>query len=128
MIKKVRKSKGTRRIYSDAFKQKVLNAIITEGIMPTEAKRRFGITNESTIRNWIIKYNDNFISLSDHQEITKDMSNLSKQELENKVKELEKQLSYEKMKSHAFDTMIDVAERELKISIRKKSVTKQSKN
>lgn len=128
MIKKVRKSKGTSRIYSDAFKQKVLNAIITEGIMPTEAKRRFGITNESTIRNWIIKYNDNFISLSDHQEITKDMSNLSKQELENKVKELEKQLSYEKMKSHAFDTMIDVAERELKISIRKKSVTKQSKN
>ncbi len=55
------------------------------------------------------------------------MQELSKEELEKKVKDLEKQLSYEKMKSEVLDTMINIAEKELKISIRKKSNTKQSK-
>ena len=55
------------------------------------------------------------------------MQELSKEDLEKKAKDLEKQLSYEKMKSEAFDTMIKIAEKELKISIRKKSDTKQFK-
>jgi transposase len=45
--------------------------------------------------------------------------------LQAKVKELEKALEYEKMRTLALDTMINVAERDLKISIRKKSGTKQ---
>jgi ribosomal protein L29 len=67
------------------------------------------------------------LSLPEKQVNTPDMQELSKEELEKKVKDLEKQLSYEKMKSEAFDTMINIAERELKISIRKKLNTKQSK-
>ena len=45
--------------------------------------------------------------------------------LEAKVKELEKALEYEKLRSLALDTMINIAEDKLKISIRKKSGTKQ---
>jgi hypothetical protein len=45
--------------------------------------------------------------------------------LENKVKELEKLLDYERLRTTALNTMIDIAERELKISIRKKSGAKQ---
>ena len=95
--------------------------------MPTEIVRRFGVKNESTVRNWITKYNQNLLSLPEKQNNTSDMQELSKEDLEKKVKDLEKQLSYEKMKSEAFDTMIKIAERELKISIRKKSDTKQFK-
>lgn len=127
MIKKVRKRTGSPRTYSDEFKQKVLRAIIEEGIMPTEIVRRFGVKNESTVRNWVNKYNQNLVSLPEKQDNIPDMQDLSKEDLEKKVKELEKQLSYEKMKSVAFDTMIKIAEKELKISIRKKSDTKQFK-
>ena len=127
MIKKVRKRIGSPRTYSEEFKQKILRAIIEDGLMPTEIVRRFGVKNESTVRNWINKYSQNLLSLPEKQVNTSDMQELSKEELEKKVKDLEKQLSYEKMKSEAFDTMINVAERALKISIRKKLNTKQSK-
>ena len=45
--------------------------------------------------------------------------------LEKKVKELKKLLDYEKMRSDALDTMIEIAEDKFKIAIRKKSGTKQ---
>ena len=128
MIKKVRKRIGSPRTYSDELKQKVLNAIIREGIGASEAARRFGIKNESSIRNWINQYNKKLLVLQYQQSNTTDMKELNKEDLINKIKELEKELSYQKMKSDAFDTMIKVAEKELKISIRKKSDTKQFKN
>ena len=45
--------------------------------------------------------------------------------LEAKVAQLEKELKEEKLKSMAFSTMLDVAEEELGIDIRKKSGAKQ---
>lgn len=127
MIKKIRKRTVSPRTYSDEFKQKILEVMIEDGLMPTEAARRFGVKNESTIRNWVNKYNQNLLFLPEKQVNTHDMQELSKEELEKKVKDLEKELSYEKMKSEVLDTMINIAEKELKISIRKKSNTKQFK-
>ena len=127
MIKKKRKSVGSPRTYSEELKQKVLKTIIEEGIGASEAAKRFGIKNESSIRNWINKYNKKMLVLQYQKDNTTDMQEFSKAELEIKIKELEKKFSYQKMKSDAFDTMIKVAEKELKISIRKKSDTKQFK-
>jgi capsule polysaccharide export protein KpsE/RkpR len=45
--------------------------------------------------------------------------------LEAKIKELEKALEHERLRTLALNTMINIAERDLKISIRKKSGTKQ---
>ena len=45
--------------------------------------------------------------------------------LERRVKELEKALEQAKFKNIAIETMIDIAEEQLKISIRKKSGPKQ---
>ena len=47
-------------------------------------------------------------------------------DFEKKIELLEKQLEWEKLRSKALDTMINVAERELHIDIRKKPGTKQS--
>ncbi len=66
------------------------------------------------------------LSLSPEPEICPELKALSKKELEQKVKELEKLLKHEKMKSYVLDTLIDVAEENLIISIRKKFDTKQS--
>jgi hypothetical protein len=49
----------------------------------------------------------------------------NEKQLEVKVRQLEKELEYEKLRTHALDKMIDIAERDLKIPIRKKSGTRQ---
>lgn len=48
-------------------------------------------------------------------------------ELKRKIEKLEKQLKDAEMKALAYSTMIDIAEKELKISIKKKYNTKPSK-
>ena len=57
-------------------------------------------------------------------EIGSDFENLK---LKRRILELEKQLHESEMKSIAFETMIDIAERELNISIKKKFNTESSK-
>jgi transposase len=52
---------------------------------------------------------------------------IEENQLNNKIKKLEKELEEANLRSYALSTMIDVAEKELKINIRKKSDTKQSK-
>lgn len=47
-------------------------------------------------------------------------------QMEAKIKELEKALVNSELRAIALDTMIEIAEKELKINIRKKSNTKQS--
>jgi len=47
-------------------------------------------------------------------------------ELEKQKAELEKSLEWERIKSHTFETMIKIAEKELEIPIRKKPGAKQS--
>ncbi|MDR0699634.1 MAG: hypothetical protein LBG28_10525 [Tannerella sp.] len=51
---------------------------------------------------------------------------LSPEEMKVRIKELEQQLAIEKMRSESFGKMIEIAERELKINIRKKTGTRQS--
>lgn len=47
-------------------------------------------------------------------------------QLKQKIEQLEKALVQSELRATALDTMIDIAEKELKINIRKKSNTKQS--
>ena len=48
-------------------------------------------------------------------------------QLKLEIEQLKYQLEYEKLKSEAFNTMIDIAEQEFKIPIRKKYGAKQFK-
>ena len=52
---------------------------------------------------------------------------LTAEEMARRIEELEQQLKQEQMRSIVLDQMIDLAEGELKISIRKQSGAKQSK-
>jgi hypothetical protein len=57
----------------------------------------------------------------------KDYKDFETLKLENRIAELEKQLQTAEMKAIAFSTMVDIAEKEFNISIRKKYNTKSSK-
>ena len=52
---------------------------------------------------------------------------LTCEQMSQRILELEAQLKQERMRNTVLDTMINLAEKDLKISIRKKSGAKQSK-
>ena len=55
-----------------------------------------------------------------------DKSSIELLQMQEKIKELEKALVNSELRATAYETMIEIAEKELKINIRKKSNTKQS--
>lgn len=96
------------------------------------AQRKYGIQGNATIRTWLLNYgsldweNKTPLKLPPQQKLL---------ELEQKVKllekqkeSLEKQLTQTDKKAIFFDMMIDIAEEEFKIPIRKKYLPEQLKD
>ena len=122
--------KRTQKDYSLSFKLQVVQEIEQGLITRVQAMDRYGIQAGSTIRSWLKKYG-NF----DYQfTIQQGMSKTPEQrilELEQQVRLLEKQknraehlASRADRKAIMFDMMIDIAEKEFKIPIRKKQQPK----
>jgi len=62
-----------------------------------------------------------------HLQRIMDYNKTDKKELVKRIKELERKLEDEQIRSFGYSKMIDIAEEQLKVSIRKKPDTKQSK-
>lgn len=115
--------------FTDDFKLMVVQEYLNTDHSQAELKKKYGFSGNNCISNWMRKFG---MKTPDEQKIQlhqvmKKESEKTKQELEleAKVRELEKTLEYERLKTLALNTMIDIAERDLKISIRKKHGTKQ---
>jgi transposase-like protein len=109
--------------YSESIKNEVIHLVQSGLLTKEEASRRYGIKGHSTILKWIRKFEG-----PDPLEISmKDYDKLDKKALLKRIKELERQLEDEQIRSFGYSRMIDIAEEQLKIPIRKKPVTKQSK-
>jgi transposase-like protein len=115
--------------FTDDFRFQVVQEYLNTGISQRELQKKYSIGGNNCINNWMRKFGTS--------EVTVEQINLQKamskeeektpreRNLEAKVKELEKALEQERLRTLALDTMINIAERDLKISIRKKSGTKQ---
>jgi len=123
--------KRTQKDYSLSLKLQIVSEIERGELSTTGAKRKYGIQARSTVVNWLRKYG-NF----DWENQTP--SNMPKtpeqriMELEQKVKLLEKQKKHlenqvelSDKKSIIFDMMIEMAEEEYNIQIRKNSSPEQ---
>ena len=123
--------KRTQRDYSHSFKLQVVQEVESGSIGITAAQRKYGIQGDGTIRTWIRKYG--CIDWDNQSNTPLEKSPQQKLlELEAKVRllekqktSLEKQLEATDKKAIFFDMMIDIAEEELKIPIRKKSLPQQ---
>lgn len=124
--------KRTQKDYPMSFKVQVVQEIERGELGIKAAARRYGIQAHSSVSNWLRKYG-NF----DWENQTPSKMPKSKDqrilELEKKVKVLEKQKAFlEKQVENAdkkailFDMMIDMAEQEFKVPIRKNSLPGQS--
>jgi transposase-like protein len=111
------------KIYSDSFKREVIREIKSGFISKAEARRKYDIPGRSTIIGWIRKFDG---KTTDYR-IIMDYKKSDKEALIKRIKELERKLEDEQIRSEGLSKMIDIAEEQLKITIRKKSSTKQSK-
>ena len=122
--------KRTQKDYSLSLKLQIVHEIEHGLLTTTGALDKYGVQAASTVRTWLKKYG-NF----DYQyTIQKGMSKTPEQrilELEQQVKLLEKQKNRAEYlaeradkKAILFDMMIDIAEKEFNIPIRKKQEPK----
>lgn len=126
--------KRTQKDYSLSFKLQVVKEVESGQLTSSGAKKKYGIQGSFTVVNWIRKYG----TLDRELQVKLTMEKTPEQrlmELESKVRLLEKQkaslenqLKFQQDKAIMFDMMIDIAEKELNIPIRKKSVPEQSNN
>lgn len=124
--------KRTQKDYSMSFKLSVVSEIERGAISVTAAQKKYGIQGNTTVIRWLRKY-----GIFDWENQTPSNMPKSKDqkilELEHKIRLLEKQKSFlEKQAENSdkkaifFDMMIDMAEKEFNIPIRKNSLPEQS--
>lgn len=124
--------KRTQKDYTMSFKLQVVQEIELGGLSTHAACRKYGIQARSTIVQWLRKFGN----FDWENQIPSNMSKTPEQkimELEAQVKLLEKQKTFLERqafvadkKAILFDMMIDLAEKEYHIDIRKNSVPEQS--
>lgn len=109
--------KRTQRDYTMGFKLSVV-ALVEKGEMTyKQAQKTYGIQGRSTVLVWLRKHGSlDWNKPMVHQ---KRMPK-SKETPAQKIKRLEKELQEEKIKTMLLNEMIDISDRELGTSIRKK--------
>lgn len=121
-----KKSKKPQPLYSDSFKLGVVARVVNGEMSKEEARKRFGIGGKSSILEWMRKYRYCTTPSTQLPMVSQSETSEDPEELKKQVQQLEKKLKTERIRSEFYRTMIDVAERELGISIRKKSATNPS--
>lgn len=111
-----------RRRFKPSEKRSILRAY-ESGMSISEINIAFGLKH-GTVYGWIKKIEAEKCDISD-QHSFHDMAKTTKSEDEDIVR-LKKELAESQLKVKALETLIDVAEEQLKIDIRKKSGAKRS--
>ncbi len=120
------------------IKQQAITEYLTQGTGYRQLAAKYGVSR-STINKWVqihqgihnipptAKQQKYYLSgMNSKPENLTGGEFKNQQELEQKIALLEKQLAWEKLRADALDTMINIAEKQLEIDIRKKSVSQQS--
>ena len=119
-LRKIKKS----RVYSDEFKQEIVNLFESGTHSVCQLEKLYGLSN-SMIYRWIYKFstfNEKGIRVVEMKE-----SNTQKlKDLEQKIKSLEQIVGQKQIQIEYLEKMIDIAKDELNIDIKKNSSTLQS--
>ena len=105
----------------------VLRDYYSSGMSKRKCAKKYGLCNPTLLSSWLSKYGEKTLSLPSEEEYD-DMARRSKEEYRDEnaaLRKLEKALAYSRLETEARDVMIDIAEREYEISIRKKHGAKQ---
>jgi transposase len=125
--------------YDVVFKRKVIEEYLATGCTKMSLIRKYHIQFKSSIHTWmrVLGYKDPYafqqivrrpkfgvITYSCMPSKTTSNSSNDPRVLQKRIAELERQLQDEKLRSEAYQRMIEKAEKELNIAIRKKPFTR----
>jgi transposase len=121
--------KKTQGFYSEEFKWKVVQEVLTGKLSKEEARRVYNIKSNCAVLYWMRKFsgNNNYRQGGmplDNQIEMGNMKELS--EKDKRIKELEESLNREKLRADLWQKMVEIAEEQLNVDIRKKFGAKQS--
>lgn len=117
-----RRIRRSQRDYTLAFKISVVEAVERGDHTWLQAQRKYGIQGKSTVLVWLRKLGTLDWTLPK----VHDLSSKEKTP-EQRIKELEAALELEQQKNMLLNKIIDVAESQFGLSIRKKPLPKQQK-
>lgn len=116
-------------VFPDEVKLKYVQEWLNTDISLKELKKKYGVGSNESLYIWMRKFGlskPNEKPIKEHSSMLKEtVKTDSEKVLELRVRQLEKDLEFEKLRTHALDKMIDIAERDLNIAIRKKAGTRQ---
>jgi transposase-like protein len=120
------------------LKEQIIQEYLQQGCGYRKLQAKYGISR-TTICKWVQVYqgihgldrtqkqqNHYLRDMDDPQKKRLPKKRITADDLQKKIAALEKQLQWEKLRADALDTMINIAEEKLHISIRKKSGSPQS--
>ena len=120
------------------IKEQIIQEYLATGCGYRKLQKKYGISR-TTICKWVQVYQGihnlaptdlqqkHFINpMERKQKNNQEQGTEKEQELLAKIASLEKQLAHQQLKSEVLDTLINVAEKQFNISIRKKPGTQQS--
>lgn len=124
-----------KNYYSLELKQKICKEHIEEGTNLADLVRKYDLSCHSLIHDWLRKLGyvagvdrrtrSAYLGLSNFVEVSKKSSKKeAKTPEQQEIELLRKELENAKLQVEGYRRMIDIAEKELKVSIRKKSNTK----
>jgi transposase len=134
--KKQKKRPTPATFYSYDFKRKIVTEYLESDLMKREILDIYGIKSNSAIQDWMRKFGitdpyakKDYFGLPNTNRLRKKKPEISEVELENyalnkRIKELEKLLGEEKIRSEMYARVIEIAEKDYKLAIRKKPDTK----
>lgn len=116
--------------YSEAFKWQVVQDVVTGKLTKESARQAYNIKSNCAILYWMRKFSGNNDYRQTHS-LTNNVaamhSSKEQQALKDRIKELEEELQRANLRADLWQTMIEVAEKQLQIDIKKKYGAQPSK-
>jgi len=113
----------------DELKLKIVHEYLSTGIGREELQAKYGFGGNNCISNWMIKFGmktPDESQLKLQRIMSKEKEKTQREiELEAEVRDLRESLDYEKLRTQALNKVIEIAERDLNITIRKKPGAKR---
>lgn len=130
----LREEETSKFVFDEEDKIAIAREYVERGCPASEIVDKYHISSAVVLYGWLDRYLNQKVgvSLQPETDIGTDMAKKTKQQLEEALKaaqaenkRLQEALKLEKLRSRAYNTMIDLAEKSFNIPIRKKRGTKQ---
>ncbi len=118
------------------IREQAIHEYLVKGKTYRQLAKKYNVSR-STINKWILIHQGIHDLPRSKRQHSYDLQQMTRKKIpkpqvsistdaEEKIRQLEQQLAYEKLRADALDTMISIAEKQLNIDIRKKSGAQQS--